>query len=133
MNQVLKDLLSSSILSLDEVRFIEIESKKTNTSIEDCIIKSGLLNKGTVDRIINQGQNLFEFVFDVNLLKLLPYNFCYSKKCIPIFKKDECLYIAATKNDLNLIQEISKYISFGHYKIYSPYFRELDILYLVNI
>lgn len=117
MNKLLNELLYSSILTEDEIKFIEIESKKTNTSIEECIIKSGLVNKGTIERIINQNNDIFDFAFDLSLLKKIPYCFCLSKKCIPIFKKDECLHIVMVKNDINIIQEISKYISFGCYKI----------------
>lgn len=130
MNTILRQLVSSAILTEDEVKIIELEIKKTNSSVEDCVIKLGLVNRGTLDKILKNKHNSSELIFDVSLLKKIPYDFCVEKKCIPVFIKDNCLNICLVKHDINTLQEISQYIHFGHYKtlIYS----EEEVLSLIE-
>lgn len=116
MEQVLQKLYSFSILTEDEINIIKLESKKTGQSIYDCIVKLGILNRGTLDKLLKQELDIVDFVFDISLLKKVSYTFCMNKKCIPMFIKDNCLHIALVKNDLNVIHEISTKIEFGHHK-----------------
>ncbi len=82
----------------------------------DVIRKLKIIDEDYITSFINKN-NKFDFSFDKQLIKKIPYNFCITKKCLPVSINDEVLTLLIVQNNLNTIKEINMYINFKNVEL----------------
>ena len=103
----LEFLVKKGVMDIDQSTIVEIESKKKNISFEKCIVDFNFFSKNTLSKLLmefkNSNNSIYDFIIDIDLIKMIPYSFCISKKCLPISINNSCLYIGMIKKDIKNI------------------------------
>ncbi len=100
-------LISKNIISEDQAKIVELESRKQNIGIQESLKKLGFCAEGLIQDILSEQSaaqqiNLNDIIIDTLLLKNFPKKTAQKHKIIPISLEDDTL-IAASVDPSNIL------------------------------
>jgi len=100
-------LISKNIISEDQAKIVELESRKQNIDIQESLKKLGFCAEGLIQDILSEQSaaqqiNLNDIIIDTRLLKNFPKKTAQKHKIIPISLEDDTL-IAACVDPSNIL------------------------------
>ena len=113
-NNILETLIERCVLTKDQVQVAETQALKTGDSVIDVLVRLNFVSESVIHNIFenNTGEKdkivLSEMVPDMKLINKIPISFALEHKVMPLYVKDNKIFIATSNPyDIVLLEQLS--------------------------